>query len=268
MSALASLLSRLRDWPWEEIEASFQPLRARLELERLEEREAPALLVPANVQLPMIGRTDVVPSMSRLWLDRLGEIWREIQRGPRGVALVGDSILQNFQTTGASAWGKSLGSLSAADFAVGGITTSEALWLLRAGLLAHTKPQVVVIGLGTNNLLEGQTPASAAAGVRAVVAEVRRQLPTSKIVVVGALPLGELPSDALRRNAAEFNRLLVRWSVSAGFRFVDPGAAFVQQSGTLSKNLLLSDGIHPSPAGYDAYSVSLLSALSGLMRVR
>src|SRR5262245_37265647 len=114
MTAIASLLERLGDWPWDQEGSSYLPLRARLELERLEEREAPALLVAPNVPLPMIGRPDLPASVSRMWTERLGEIWREIQVGRRGVALVGDSILQNFQTTGARAWGKSMGSIAAA----------------------------------------------------------------------------------------------------------------------------------------------------------
>ncbi|KFA25677.1 acetylhydrolase, partial [Xanthomonas vasicola pv. musacearum NCPPB 4384] len=119
--------------------------------------------------------------------------------------------------------------------------------------------------IGTNNLVgtaqaRASTPAETAAGVEAVVSEVRRRLPASQLILMQILPRGTRPDDPKRAPIVETNRLLeAHFAGSPAVRLVDIGARFLQPDGTLPL-ALMPDGTHPSEAGYAIWAQALREA--------
>ncbi|MCE4512748.1 GDSL-type esterase/lipase family protein, partial [Xanthomonas hortorum] len=117
----------------------------------------------------------------------------------------------------------------------------------------------------TNNLTgtaqsRASTPAEAAQGVEAVVNEVRRRLPNSKLILMAIMPRGRQAGDAQRAPIAETNRLLAaRYAKDPSVRLVDIGKQLLQPDGTLPE-ALMPDGTHPSEAGYAIWAKALREA--------
>lgn len=96
--------------------------------------------------------------------------------------------------------------------------------------------------------------------MQAVVGEVRRRLPDSKLILMVIMPRGRNADDARRAPIAETNRLLVaRYAKDPAVRLVDIGPKLVQADGTLPE-ALMPDGTHPSEAGYRIWAHALREA--------
>jgi lysophospholipase L1-like esterase len=184
--------------------------------------------------------------------------------GQRQIAFLGDSITEAFSTVGAPAWTRFIAPMGAANLGAGGATAPEVLWMLRAGLLANVRPNIVVLEIGTNDLALGTTPRETAINVLNILRELRRQLPEAQIVVVGVLPLGDPPDASIRRDGDEYNQLLARWAPALGAMFVDPGPLFRAVDRFVAEDLL-SDGVHPTATGYEVYSHVVLPAIAAAL---
>jgi lysophospholipase L1-like esterase len=127
------------------------------------------------------------------------------------------------------------------------------------GAMAGTYDVVLLEG-GTNDARVGSSPAQVRAGVRAVVAEVRRRQPQARIVLMGAYdPPGVLDlrrgvaDDAVRAVAAEL-----------GLPFVSPWSGRWTQ-GYAPGPFLDPDGLHPTARGYGVLGERLAASLSAAL---
>src|SRR5262245_44285327 len=74
------------------------------------------------------------------------------RKGEHDVVFTGDSITFGWGRAGKEVWEKSFEPLKAVNFGIGGNRTQHVLWRLQNGEL-EGKPKVVVMMIGTNNLL-------------------------------------------------------------------------------------------------------------------
>jgi lysophospholipase L1-like esterase len=214
------------------------------------------------------------------WLEQDGYDWyarhhaeMEAQKSltPR-VVMVGDSIthfwggLPNGNPVhGQEAWDR----LTAAaggpmlNMGFGWDRTQNVLWRLRQGEFSGLAPDWIVLMIGTNNLTgtehaRASTPEEIVAAIEAICAEVHRESPHSRVVVMGILPRGLQPNHRLREPIRQTNALL-----AAHFRddrsvvYADIGEKFLLPDGSLPKTLM-PDGTHPSAAGYDLWADALI----------
>jgi lysophospholipase L1-like esterase len=190
--------------------------------------------------------------------DSITHFWGGLPRGPRA--------------TGAAAWSQLFGSDddAALNLGFGWDRTQNVLWRLRQGEFAGLKPQWVVLLIGTNNLTgtaqaRGNTPAEIVEGVAAIEAEVHRESPTSRIVVMAIFPRGESPTYRLRAPIAKTNQLLQqRFSGDATVTYLDIGSKFLTPAGRLPLTMM-SDGVHPTSAGYTVWANALQQAFGGTL---
>ncbi len=130
------------------------------------------------------------------WRARHEQKLAELHRGSVDLLLLGDSITANYERAGPEpwrdfrpVWQHFYGGRHAVDLGFKGDATAHLLWRLRNGELDGIHPRAAVILIGANNL--GRLHWSAAdtlLGIDAVVAEVRRRLPQTGIVLLGILP--------------------------------------------------------------------------------
>ncbi|WP_234423275.1 GDSL-type esterase/lipase family protein, partial [Xanthomonas fragariae] len=172
---------------------------------------------------------------------------------------------QATRVSGAHSWQWLYGTRPVLNLGFGWDRTQNVLWRIRQGELDCLDPRWVVLQIGTNNLVgtaqsRASTPAETAQGVEAVVNEVHRRLPNSKLILMAIMPRGRNASDLHRAPITETNRLLAaRYGNDPSVRLVDISNQLLQPDGTLSE-ALMPDGTHPSEAGYKIWAQALREA--------
>ena len=240
-----------------------------------------AKLMGEAPRVPLTAMTDVNTAVIPVdWLEQDSYDWyarhhAELKAGrdlqPQ-IAMIGDSITHFWggrpiaiHANGPIAWERTFGEFPVLNMGFGWDRTQNVLWRLRQGELDGLAPKWVVIEIGTNNLTgsahaRANTPAETAAGVDAIVKEVRKRSPRSRIIVMGIFPRGKAPDNPLRSSIAETNRLLAnRFAADSGVMWLDIGKEFLQADKTLPLSVM-PDGTHPSELGYGIWADSLEKA--------
>lgn len=168
------------------------------------------------------------------------------------VVFVGDSITWGYEYgTGAPVWSAYLNPLSAADYGVPSQTTETLLFQLSLGQLTGMSPSVVVLMIGTNNLIQDHdTPQQTTAGILADINAIHLYQPQAQVLVLGVPPGEASPNDPYRAAVSQTDAL-VSQEVAGDPRatFVNIAPAFVQSDGSIPDSILF-DGIHPTEQGY------------------
>jgi lysophospholipase L1-like esterase len=220
---------------------------------------APTIDTLATTPLPLNDGTNPY------WLARDAQNEARISLGHANVLFLGDSITDLLQSgAGQPIWKTFFAPLGAADFAVGGVTTSEVLWQVQTGQVAAVTPNVVVLLIGSNNLGTGQSPAATVAGVEAIVDQVRGQLPDTRILLLGLLPRSASAADPIRTEILQVNRAIAKLADGQNVRFLDFGSAYLLPDGTLPR-VVMPDLLHPSLLGYQIYAAAIWRPLLALL---
>jgi N-acetylglucosamine-6-sulfatase/beta-glucosidase len=206
--------------------------------------------VPAPVgNFPLVGLEDIVMAAQ--------------PKVDSNIVFLGDSITFGFAYgPGAPIWSALMIHAGATNYGVVGQTTESLLFQLALGQLTGVHTSVVVLTIGTNNLLMGDSPDATAAGILADVNAIHFAEPTAQVLVLGVPPGAPAPSDAYRSEVDETDAL-VRQQLAGDVRatYFDIAPALEQANGMIS-NLVLSDYIHPTALGYADLAVALFSPLT------
>ena len=183
---------------------------------------------------------------------------------------IGDSITHGWEGTGKKIWDEKFAPRHSLNLGYSGDRTEQVLWRLQHGEVEGIAPKGVVIMIGTNNTGHRQDPADqTAAGVRAIVAELRQRLPEAKILVLAIFPRGETTDDPLRRLNTDINALLAEMATEDDgdggmISFLDINASFLADDGTLPKSIM-PDLLHPNEAGYQKWAEAIEPAIVKLL---
>jgi lysophospholipase L1-like esterase len=181
----------------------------------------PALLLPT---LPAVAAKTVLAAtpISRMdlawWRARHEAKLKELAATQPNLIFLGDSITQNWETSGPPewrdfqpVWQHFYGDRKAVNLGFKGDTTASLLWRIRNGEVAGIHPKVAVVLIGANNL--GRVHWSAedtVAGIDQIIADLRKRLPDTKILLLGVLPsersawASETTADINRRLAEAY----------------------------------------------------------------
>ncbi|HUF62193.1 MAG TPA: sulfatase/phosphatase domain-containing protein [Verrucomicrobiales bacterium] len=210
----------------------------------------------------------VIPG-SRLTEEWWRERWREkneqTREGPAELLFVGDSITQSWEGPGKELWEARYAPRRAVNLGFSGDRTEHVLWRLRTGQFGGTRPKAAVVMIGTNNTgHRQQAAAETAAGIRAVVMELRTRFPEMPVLLLGVFPRGETAADPLRRLNAEINGIIATAaSEDPKVEYLDIGQVFLEEDGTLSKEIM-PDFLHLSGEGYRRWSEAIEEPLRRL----
>ena len=202
------------------------------------------------------------------WLHRHADVLDLRARGA-DVVMVGDSITHFWggepraaQANGPAAWDETFHGLRPLNLGFGWDRTQNVLWRLAHGEAEGLRPKTVVLNIGTNNLAgdataRENTPAETAAGVEAVVDDLRARLPESRIVVMGVFPRGFERGNDLDRRIRELNAILARSLAGrSNVAFLDIGDRLRGPDGAAARDLFL-EGTHPTERGYAIWGKAL-----------
>lgn len=197
------------------------------------------------------------------WLVRHRGFNAIAQKGGVDLLFVGDSITDAWRKTGQAEWTRRFEPLKAANFGISGDKTEHVLWRLRNGNLDGIQPKALMLMIGTNNT-DRDTAAQIAEGIGAIVAEIQKRSPATKILLLGIFPRSEKPDAAVRTKIAEINRLLAGMDDGQKVFFLDIGDKFLEPDGSLSRKIM-PDLLHLSPAGYTIWADAVEPKLKELL---
>ena len=194
-------------------------------------------------------------------------------KGNIDVLFLGDSITDAWggeghgtKAPGAEIFKEEFLPLKAANFGIGGDRTQHVLWRLQNGELKNIQPKVVMLMIGTNN--SNRTDNSAeeiAEGITAIVKEIHKRSPKTKVLLLGIFPRGPKLSPQ-REKIAEVNKIISKLDDGGKtVKYLDIGKKFLQEDGTLPKEIM-PDYLHLSPKGYDIWGKAIKADLEKLVQ--
>jgi len=187
------------------------------------------------------------------------------QKGGVDVLFLGDSITHGWEGAGKEAWKKHFEPLKAANFGIGGDQTGHVLWRLTEGKeLEGIQPKVAVIMIGTNNT-GGHKAEDIAGGIEAIVAELRKQRPQCKILLLGIFPRSAKATDAIRGKIKDVNARIAKLDDGKTVVYRDIGDKFLDAEGNLSKEIM-PDLLHLSPKGYAIWAEAITPEVEKLLK--
>jgi lysophospholipase L1-like esterase len=190
--------------------------------------------------------------------------------------MVGDSITNNYEKSNPPdenfqpIWKEFYEPRHALNLGFSGDTTAHLLWRLRHGEIEGLHPKVATLLIGTNNTGHGQTEEQTEAGIDAVVSELERRLPATRILLLGILPSGG--SQAKTQKDRAINRYLATcYGENPRVTYLDIGSIFYQQGGLrtdLYYDPRLSPArpsLHPDTVGQRMMAEAIEPTLAKLM---
>ena len=181
------------------------------------------------------------------------------------VVFLGDSITQSWKDGGLDVWEREFAQYSALNLGVSGDRTEHVLWRLASGAYDKLHPKVIVSMIGTNNTGHRMDPpADIAAGVKEILAQLKKRFPNTRLALLAIFPRGEAPDDPMRKNNDATNALLVGIAKDAGASWLDLSRAFLDAKGVLSKDLM-PDLLHPNTRGYEIWANAIRDPLKHWM---
>ena len=186
--------------------------------------------------------------------------------------MIGNSITNNFEKPQyQSVWNQFFAPRKALNLGFSGYRTENLIWNIQNGELEGQSPKVVVLEIGTNNIDEvhystRHTAGQLAGGIEAVVKLLREKLPDSKIIMMRCFPgcYGGPNPTSHRLILERASDLVSRIADGKHVFYCDVNHVFLNMDGSINHDMM-SDWLHPSPAGAKAWAQAMEPLLSELM---
>jgi hypothetical protein len=187
------------------------------------------------------------------------------RKGGIDLLFVGDSITKCWVREGRNEWNARFVPLHTADFGISGDCTQHVLWRLQNGELDTIQPKGVVLLIGTNNITSGNSPEEIAQAVSAIVAEIRKRLPATRILLLGVLPRRESHTHNDRQAIRDINERLSKLNDGNQVTYLDIGEKFLLPDGNMNKELT-TDFCHLTPKGYEVFATAIQPSVNDLLK--
>lgn len=209
-----------------------------------------------------------IPSLASGFQSKHNAYVELAKRGDIEVLFMGDSITDFWRnTTGAYAgrpvFDKYYGAMKVANFGIAGDTTQGVLYRLQNGEGQGFQPKAIMLMIGTNNTGGRNSAPEIAEGIGAVVLEMRKDFPDAKILLLGIFPRSGA-NDPVRSTIAEINQRIAKLDDGKHVFYLDIGAKFLDDQGNIPREIM-SDGLHPSPKGYEIWAEAVKEPLAKLL---
>ena len=175
--------------------------------------------------------------------------------------MLGNSITQGLggerqritSRAGQQAMDEAIGKGAWENAGISGDRTQHLLWRLKNCNYNRCSPEVAVITIGINNINAGDEAKDVAEGIAACAEEARRQMPDTRIILLGLLPAGKPANAWMRRACDEVHAHLKRANIK-DVEYINPTSWFTLDNGELNTALYSKDNLHLSAEGYKVWS--------------
>jgi len=246
-----------RRWVW---------LAVALSVSLLWQSAASAQAVKEQPKAKKVGPSTTTPAPKKeaWWVKRHESINERVKQG-KDLLMIGDSITHGWEGGGKATWEKYYAHRHALNIGFSGDRTENVIWRLQHGAVDGISPRLAVIMIGTNNAGHRQDkPEDTAAGVKAILTELRTRLPDTKCLVLAIFPRGEKTDDPLRQLNDATNQILKNMADDQRVFFLDINAEFLDDDGTLPKDLM-PDLLHPNEKGYEIWAAAMEPTIKKLL---
>jgi lysophospholipase L1-like esterase len=119
--------------------------------------------------------------------------------------------------------------------------------------------------IGTNNTGHRQDPAEeTAAGIKAIIGELQKRQPKTKILLLAIFPRGAYPNDKLRKINDATNAIIKDFADDESVFYLDISKTFLDDEGVLPKSVM-PDFLHPQEAGYRMWAEAMEPTIAKLL---
>lgn len=196
-----------------------------------------------------------------------------VEKGEGDVIFLGDSITQGWEGAGKKAWAEHFTAFKPVNLGIGGDQTGDILWRITAGKeIDPLKPKLAVIMIGTNNT--GAHSAEQIAGaIKAIVAELQKQKPDMKILLLGVFPRAGgiekgdpvAPKEKLNPKIKAINDIISKLADDKKVFYKDIGDKFLNTGGGLERKVM-PDLLHLSEEGYKIWATAIKDDIAKLTK--
>lgn len=200
----------------------------------------------------LAGGTGVYPRAQALdrWTKEMAAFEEQDRTSPfppGGIVFVGSSSIRLWNLA------DSFPHLPILNRGFGGSQISDSVRHVDRLVLKH-KPRTVVFYAGDNDIAAGKTPQSVLEDFKAFVGKVRGALPQTRIAFIGIKP--SLQRWALVGKVREANALIRAYcETDERLGFVDVDGPMLGWDEKPREELLVADGLHLSPKGYELWTL-------------
>ena len=204
---------------------------------------------------------------------RHNQILKVVAKGEGDVIFVGDSITQGWEGAGKKAWADTFTPFKPVNLGIGGDQTGHVLWRITEGKeIDPLKPKLAVVMIGTNNA-GAHTAEQIAGGIKAIVAELHKQKPDMKILLLGVFPRGGgigkddtvAPKEKLNPKIKQINDIIAKFADDKTVFYKDIGPKFLNADGGLEKKIM-PDLLHLSEEGYKIWADAIKDDIAKLTK--
>jgi lysophospholipase L1-like esterase len=180
--------------------------------------------------------------------------------------MVGDSITHSWESGKAKpTWDKYYAKRHPFNIGFSGDRTEQVIWRLQNGAVEGISPKLAIVMIGTNNAgHRKEASKETAAGVGAILKEMRKRLPKTKILLLAIFPRGKDNNDALRKLNQGTNKIIAKFADDKNIFFLDLNSKFLGKDGKLPKDIM-PDLLHPNGKGYGIWAQAMEPTVKKLM---
>jgi lysophospholipase L1-like esterase len=148
---------------------------------------------------------------------------------------------------------------------ISGDRVQHILWRLQHGNYASTKIKIAVLTIGVNNFPD-DSPEEVAIGIHLVLQWMKKNMPNTKIILIGPLPAGVKKQDMLRVKYERVQSIIASEANGKQIFYLPLHSVFIKPYGDLDLKLCAGDGIHLVKKGYEAWAVALEPLVKKLLK--
>lgn len=186
--------------------------------------------------------------------------------------MIGNSIINSFEKKEyQTIWNQFFAPRKALNLGYSGYRTENILWNIKNGELEGQSPKVVILEIGTNNIDEKNYPtrhtaSQLAGGIESIVRLLREKLPNAKIIVLKCFPgcYGGPNPTSHRVILERASDIVSKLADGKHIFYCDVNHVFLNTDGSINHDMM-SDWVHPSPVGTQAWVKVMEPLLSKLM---
>jgi lysophospholipase L1-like esterase len=234
--------------------------------------ETPAKPAAPKAPAPKESATEPKPRDAN-WMKRHDAYLGEVKQKAGNVDLlfVGDSITDGWHGAapgrGKDVWDANWEPLKAFNIGIGGDRTQHVIWRLQNGEVQGIKPKLAVLMIGTNNL-GGNTNDEIVAGITGCVKELQKQLPSTKVLLLGVFPRGRKAEDPARARIKAINEQIAKLDDGGKtVKYLDIGEKFLDKEGTIPEDVMPDKpALHPNAKGYQIWADAIKPTVTEMMK--
>jgi len=197
------------------------------------------------------------------WLARHQQKLTELKQinEPLELLFLGDSITHAWEVEGEEYWQQHFAHPKAFNLGFAGDRTEHLLWRIQNGEVANLSPEWIVLLIGTNNAgHRHDAPEDIAAGVKAILDELKQRLPNSKVLLMAIFPRSRNKLKRMRKRVDSANTLIKEYTDEKNVLWLDINHHFLTNEGVLLGSVM-PDLLHPNSQQYAVWAKAILKVI-------